>query len=549
MLNGPMSHSGFPADSLSAMALHTLAIAMRRFGALPFQEEQLLRAGRADYSGAEYRIAFLELRHAGLITAVRKGWGEKLYSISPVTYFYWHPILFPGLPLPVEDNGIVYTGDHPEPSPPLGLQLLHAIAELVRTGMKLTAKGMLTKRTVEKSTRHLFLREEAADFLSFPHNAAGYPFPIAVMLDMAARMNLLLVQDSQLALNEHAFRQWLERPALHREAELIRMWIEVYAARTSRSADAAALMSRLEPSSWYRLDDLDLLLECHAYGMQDGVPSQTPARAWCGIMVSLGWMEEASTIDGGRACRWLYRCALSEPADVQPMATESIRITPNSDIYVPPLAATRDRWQLEMVAERVQCDVMTVYRLSAKSISEACGRGIQCKDIVCFLETSSGEPLPETVQYAIDGWGQGATASHTSSSLSPHAGDGRTLDPLFSDPTQISHLDQSNEMPTAESLFQGLNEVPLVWRSQMRVYHPSTRRELLERALNWRIPVNLTVSGSVVRFIPEGLEEGNGEWAVTGRVRPHSGTETEPVKLSPDMWDEMMLVIPKLRLH
>ncbi|MCQ6560368.1 helicase-associated domain-containing protein [Paenibacillus mendelii] len=538
--------SSSPMESLSARATHALAVAMRRFGSLPFQEEQLLRVGQPAYSGAEYRVALLELRKAELLIAVRRGWGEKLYCVPPEVYFRWHPVLFPKMPEPVEQADIMYMDEH-TPCPPLGLQLLHAAAELVKTGMKLTTKGILTKRTIEKCSQHLFLGNEAAAFLSFPPEMDGYPFKVAVMLDMAARLNIFVKHEKKLALHEEAFAGWMELPVREREAGLIRMWRDLYAVRTSYSADAAALVSRLEPFKWYRLDDLDHVLETRMHGVPDGSRQETPVRAWCRLMMQLGWMEEAATHHGERACRWLYGSTAMEQAEAGHTISEPIRVTPDCEVFVPPLASTAVRWQLEMMAERVQSDVMTIYRLNAKSIAAACERGSQYEELAAFLEYASGEPLPDTVQFAMEGWAQaGPAAAALPESISSGAESGHqlALDPLFTDPTKTDHLDRLMELPTVESLFQGLDEVPLVWRSQMRAYHKSTRRELMERALNWRVPVNLSVMGTIIPFVPDELVDGMGDWAVSGRLLKNCGAE--PVKLKPDMWDEMMLVIPKL---
>ena len=57
-------------------------------------EEQLLEAVPPGAAGVNYRLGLLRLLQSGLVFAVRKGWGEKLYFIPTDTFMPWYRIIY-----------------------------------------------------------------------------------------------------------------------------------------------------------------------------------------------------------------------------------------------------------------------------------------------------------------------------------------------------------------------------------------------------------------------------------------------------------------------
>lgn len=87
-----------------------------------------------------------------------------------------------------------------------------------------------------------------------------------------------------------------------------------------------------------------------------------------------------------------------------------------------------------------------------------------------------------------------------------------------------------------------MERVPSMWTKQLRAYHHSTRKELIEQALLWQTPVQLRIERELRSFIPEKLEQQDDSWAVVGLLRDEP--QRELIRLTPDMWEEMRLVIP-----
>lgn len=83
---------------------------------------------------------------------------------------------------------------------------------------------------------------------------------------------------------------------------------------------------------------------------------------------------------------------------------------------------------------------------------------------------------------------------------------------------------------------------PTAWTAQLRQYHPSTRKQMIEQALAWGAPLQLRQGGKIVELVPERLDDGIDSWSVAGYLR--SAEAYEPVLLLPEMWEEMRLIIP-----
>lgn len=86
------------------------------------------------------------------------------------------------------------------------------------------------------------------------------------------------------------------------------------------------------------------------------------------------------------------------------------------------------------------------------------------------------------------------------------------------------------------------DRVPSMWIKQLRTYHHSTRRELIEQALQWQTPIQLRMKQELRSFVPEKLELHDEGWAVVGLLRDELQLQT--IRLTPDMWEEMRLIIP-----
>ncbi|MHA6484609.1 helicase-associated domain-containing protein [Paenibacillus sp. strain BS8-2] len=85
--------------------------------------------------------------------------------------------------------------------------------------------------------------------------------------------------------------------------------------------------------------------------------------------------------------------------------------------------------------------------------------------------------------------------------------------------------------------------LPQMWSTQLRAYHLSTRKELLQKAIALELSVRLKTEGELRSFVPERLEQRGADWSVVGVWRDPE--LREEVRLSPEMWDEMGISLPE----
>ncbi|QYR23683.1 helicase-associated domain-containing protein [Paenibacillus sp. sptzw28] len=533
-------------SALTEPAAVTLAAIVHRFGSLPFKEEQLLQQPAAPgIAGSEYRIGLLRLAEAGIVFSVRKGWGEKVYFIPRDTLFIWQRTIS-SWSIPYAEindvSNIVYR-ESDTYIPALGVQLIHVIAEMTRSGMDKTVKGVLTRRSIDKSAAHIHIKANDLEIFDFNQfQAIEYPLPLAFILDIALKQMKLTESPQAFQVHRKRWEAWLDLPGIARETELLRFVMETYAVRVASIGNAAAFLSSLEPMKWARLSELEL-----EFNNSSGDLGPESLRHWCRLMAACGWMELADTTAGEQLVRWLIPAWPASGSNSDDDSVKNIHISPDGEIMLSAYAPASVLWTLELIGERKRSDFISVYRITERSSAKALELGFSGVDVIAFLEGASGRRLPETVRYAISGWMEKPAAVKLVRTAVPRtisAGLRQSAEAagLFADPCSFHAFELLTEVPSVRSLFSGLDEVPAMWIKQLRTYHPTTRRELLERALGWRTSVKLKREGKVQPFVPERITDEGSQWTVIGSI--YENGKPASVQLTPDMWQEMMLVIP-----
>ncbi|WP_068785082.1 helicase-associated domain-containing protein [Paenibacillus phocaensis] len=98
--------------------------------------------------------------------------------------------------------------------------------------------------------------------------------------------------------------------------------------------------------------------------------------------------------------------------------------------------------------------------------------------------------------------------------------------------------------PDEAELFPGLSEIPAMWWKELRRYHASTARELVERALVWHAKLLLQLGGETVLCVPLAVE-GEAEWQVKVRLLHSSEEPREERVISPGDWQAIRLILPE----
>lgn len=112
------------------------------------------------------------------------------------------------------------------------------------------------------------------------------------------------------------------------------------------------------------------------------------------------------------------------------------------------------------------------------------------------------------------------------------------------EPLSLRHFEliEPDEDTRQIVLLPGIERLPAAWWRQLRSYHASTRKELMQQAVTLETAVLLRVNGELLSFVPEQVDGRGNDWSVTGRLI--AGDIAERSRLTPDMWDEMKLLMP-----
>ncbi|MCM3626334.1 helicase-associated domain-containing protein [Paenibacillus glycanilyticus] len=519
------------------------------FGAGPVSEERLFSL-REELSGAEFRYGLIQLQNAGIVFALRQGWGERLYAMPSDCFMLWHPFLFGINKLPAEGAAFAHWEQRQEDaaSKPLGRQLLAAWAELARTGTDLTAKGILPKKTTAKLMLAIsFTDEDMAQAGWQSANQDPYRPAAAFLLKVSEHLGVLVHEKNRLRWEKNRLAEWFSEPELMQEALLLQWCLEDLLEKKPAMWHIMALLARLDPGTWY--SEAAVSAQFLQLGLKE-VDWEQSMNSCLKLLRVFGWVELART-EGGRMLRWTMMPLFMHQEQLPAMRPEPIMSEPNGDLLVPPGCTYRIRWELELIADRKSDDQLSVWQLNQSSIRRALSHGRTIPSILNFLQAASGgAPISPILQTSLTDWGKQDAGNVDKAKLltdgypvlpQEHQASGSFI-LRSSGRTLAGNEIMNHEDFRIERFLPELERVPTNWMQQLRSYHHSTRFEIMERALSWQAPVQLSMDDAVVAFVPARLERVDGGWTVTGLLREASANRE--VCLTPEMWQGMKLVAP-----
>lgn len=612
---------------LSVLAATVLKEMLRIYAAVPVNAEHLMKdlQRNTTLSGSECIHGLDELEDAGILFTVSKVWGERIYFLPYDCFTVWQQVLFPleASALPSTAREQLLNGTFREGCRPLGRQLLSAFTTLAGCGLELTSKGVLSKKTIAKIVQAVDFDEQwlKSFDLKWPHRE-HYSLIAAFVLEAGSVFGLLYTADETLRWDEEKLFAWLALEEEIRERQLKQWCMELLLPASGSSGHLAAALSTMNDGQWYAVQPILQWLTNNRL-VQSEVTNNN-SNNWYRLLHSFGWLElveSGEKSDEGMLIRW--RSPLEAGTS---LANQFISIQPNGEIILEPNCPFTIRWELELIAERVSDEIVTVYRLEMTSVTQSLEYGRTKASIQAFLEASAGgAAIPSAVLDMLDEWTSRAcrtafaeaillrcdneqmasfiqnneaiaalmlekvgpldfivdkqlvkplrdllmqagypprkaiqTADKAIEYQYPKLGSvktelsfvggalTKTVNPAYSfiyEPFTLQHYELIIKPPQEKVNTAPLWElVPAMWTKQLRVYHHSTRKELIEKALQWQAPVQLRLSSGIRAFVPERLEQLNNSWAVFGLLRDEA--ECEHIRLTPDMWDEMRLIIP-----
>ncbi|MEK0313168.1 hypothetical protein [Cohnella sp. 56] len=554
------------------LARDALALIVKRFGCSAFAEDKLAPEGGRPgigWTGAELRLAVQLLRRDGILFAMSRPWGDRLLLLPEDMYPVWRSLLLPLRvdPLPAH----VWMEGCDAAAAPLSHELICAWAAIRRTGLPLKASGDPRKREAAGVAGAMRLQPEEIPYTAALPAWEGVPptAALAVRLGLSAGM-LRQAADAIVAEPNDAAKRWLQMPAAAAERYLLELAIRCLLPEDRPGVRLAAESLRdLAPMRWYREQDIIAQM-----------PTREAAEAtggWIRFLRAAGWAETGSDADGA-ALRWTMAPAASEPGETGTIADGGrYELMPDLEAIVPPEVPPGVRWELELVARRLSEDVVAVYRLDPDYCRRSRTLGLALGQAEAILERGTGASVPAAAGVALrDWWGMDRPPAERGAWTAAGAGDpppasaaadrpagggdgsparlarGRSPDARRVPAASASERYVWDSHPPLLSLglYPGADGIPPGWLRQPALYHASTRRELVERAIGWRAALRLNRSGEWIDLIPERLLTGGEQWRVEGRSFVREAASGRPIcaagtiALGAEEIGETMILLP-----
>ncbi|PQP80411.1 hypothetical protein C0Q44_26855 [Paenibacillus sp. PCH8] len=446
-----------------------------------------------------------------------------------------------------------------EGKPDIAGELLHLIAWIRREGLPLTGKGTIHKRTIQKLSVITVLSSADFDGLRIRYEDSDlYPIHVAILLDLLLSLNLAQKVKGRIQIVDDQLQEWLK-------LSWTQMHREIYHACVGRYGDT-------EPALQHFRNQLTVLtpgkdLWCRILNSK----WEPQIRSWLNALAGWGYGEVGENSSGELAFRWLI-----EPKSLLYRGQERVTETEKCGFYVqadfemlvPPEVRPDMYWMLDLCAERVTRDHMSIYRLTRERMLSAIAGGMELQKIMNFLYQYALTGVPEHVLIALEGWGKEADCAPSNIERYMEACRDTTSDQDLIQKDVLSDMYLSFYSPRNQGLVEvpvlfhamerddsviektysmlGVDEIPENWYREWRRYHMSTARQIVTKAIEWQTKLGIQQDKCTQYLIPHQVQ-GHEQWTLSGWCILDSNehtSETEWRTFSPSEWDTMRLILP-----
>ncbi|MDB5052543.1 MAG: putative helicase [Bacilli bacterium] len=522
--------------SMKTWESDVLTIIVRKFASQMFDFPSLQRtAQNTAISGAELLTGLTLLRRKGIVFAMRKHWGECSYFLPTNAFGIWQGLL-------MADNAVVLQDDKNielELSPDRGIvfELFFLLVYIAQHEIILTKKGLLPKRHIVRLSGILCLNEALLCKWN-PHFLASNPYPpaVAVILDLAFRLNLIQLENQRIQLCSPHVDQWLQKSMIDMNQVLYSTFLDVF---KPNDAELEHFITKVETTlehKWHLLDEI-----VHWMQEYDIIHSYKPKshvflpKDWLELLAAFGWLELGSNNEGRTAFRWLIHLRNASNNTSLP---GKFYVQPDYEILVPPDVCFSIRFELAYMADHQHTDQVGVYRITQESIFRAMMNGKSIDQCLHFLTQHSLYEIPDNIAKAIVNWSQ---SNEIRKLLPKKAIPDKRSNMDLSEIPQSNHFEWyeiESSLPSRNEIYPLWREIPTIWWKECRNYHASTRKEIIQQAIAWQAIVKLRSEHSEWMIIPKEVQENDAGWSFYGMERSDS------VHYTPNQWQAMQLILP-----
>lgn len=554
-------------SSMSELEKRTLERIVKRFGPRPFewhqfekQDHDMSEHKRKPLSGAELKVGLAGLRRNGIVFALRKSWGEYLYVLPTDTYVIYLSLLA-GKPVAQPEDrdaaeihwrSVMVTD---QPSRSLEQELFYTLIWIANKGLPVTQKGTFNKKGVQRLAEQLMLKDIDSSLLTSNANLQQCnDSAVAFVCDVIFQLGLAEQTKDAVIVNTAVLCEWMRLTPAQMRKELNLLYARMYAA------------PGLEPLAFTAADGIGTewtpVSRLFDWVTMNGLTTETTGNAsiersilgWLRQLAAFGWAEigYAPAADGSMPVQVFRYIAPLKDND----RSDDLFVQPDFEIIVPPGVSYFIQWELELIGERVAADHAATYRLTKESIQRAAANGRTYHDISAFLTANAKYGVPDNVLATVEEW----VAYRDDLTVVPaqdrfpkmdeinHSGsvrgknfneiDSQVMKAIVYTKCTVQYYDIETKFPSLDEIYPEYDALPSAWLKDCRTYHHSTRKQLIQKAIEWRTHLKLRMSGNDIKFVPTRLHEQSGSWSVSGWL------QAEERNLMPDEWEEMQLVLP-----
>ncbi|WP_081590252.1 tudor domain-containing protein [Brevibacillus massiliensis] len=513
---------------------------------------------------ARLSVGLTRLRRLGIVLTVRKLWSEVGYFVPEEIRRTCLPLLDQQEKMEelncsnhIQTLSYYTTGGR-------GIHLdLFACLQLVRDQQPtLTKRKTIHQRFIQKLSSHVSLSDDHVGGLIDQIGGDGrkqpYPAAIAVLLDMAFRLQLLTADEKQIRLNQAKVDEWLGLSAAERLMAIYRLAERYYLPHQPWLEACSFEMKRCRENGWQSVSQLLQRLRGQGFRLPDDADALLKA-AWLHPLLGFGFVQLG--LDQNRELYWRWNPLLREGSELAGWYVE-----PTGVIVAAPTVPLRDLWELGRLGdfsfegEMVQCT------LQPAKVQYYMGSGGSEVQVLSFLQSACPYPLPDAILQLVKNWARDARQIQMERCIrvrTAHAGILRELRELQSmqsflgeiisetdfliderqeerlldvlrqcgyepqaglirgfQPLEAGESRPTSDQPSADDTQNGLlpialpwdgykvenvfpdpsdgvpqlSRLPRIWTQHYQSYHPQTLRDLLKRAEELQLTVRVQLA-------------------------------------------------------
>jgi hypothetical protein len=256
---------------------------------------------------------------------------------------------------------------------------------------------------------------------------------------------------------------------------------------------------------------------------------------WMDLFAAFGWIEQG--FDHQARAIFCLKLKQENSKDLA-VSTGKFYVQADYEILVPPDVSFAVRWELTFISDHILTDQVGIYRLSEQSLQRALMSGRTIEQCIHFLQSHSFYGVPDSIIFVLKQWDQSAIPI----TLLPQKNASIAVEGMASAIVHEIHSTSSCELadgfPSRNDVYPSWKMIPPLWWKECRVYHISTRKEIVQLAIEWKAILKLSNEYNEWTMIPKQVQEHDNGWNLTGWV------QSDFVAYSQDQWKAMQLVLP-----